>query len=459
VQKIGMVLKLKNLKLKNLKLKKWLGMPRLPDARQQPLWELTQLTFFVLPFSPFGGGMGLIVLLFAGWQQRWRSIVRQPFAWAWLGLCVWMLICTGLALQPGDALLGLFNFLPFILLFLVLCDLIQTPAQLRRLAWILVVPAVPVVAIGLAQQFWHWGGQVQILQFVINWNIDPNGTPPGRMSSIFFYANVLASYLLIPLILGLGLWIDEIRATQKSRKSQRRFGWLRQGVLSVAVLGSAIALIFTNSRNGWAIAAIAGLAFGCYLGWRWLFVGVGTVASLILGAAFAPLPLRDGLRQIVPAFFWARLTDELYPDRPTNQLRSTQWNFAWLLAQQRPWTGWGFRSFGPLYEAHSQLYLGHPHNLFIMLMAETGIPAALLLFGLVGWLVMRSSLRLAEVADSDRLICFSFLMAFLGCTLFSLLDVTLFDVRLNAIGWLLLAALWGGCRQQLPSHSLNPEST
>lgn len=62
--------------------------------------------------------------------------------------------------------------------------------------------------------------------------------------------------------------------------------------------------------------------------------------------------------------------------------------------------------------------------------------------------MVQSCLRLAKMAEHDRLIYFSFITAFMGCALFSWLDVTLFDVRLNAIGWLLLAAIWGTCQDR-----------
>jgi O-antigen ligase len=99
-----------------------------------------------------------------------------------------------------------------------------------------------------------------------------------------------------------------------------------------------------------------------------------------------------------------------------------------------------------------QYFIGHPHNLLLMLAAETGIPAALLFFGLVGWVVVQGSLLLAsrrpfssaKASDrGDRLLYFSYLVAFTGCALFSFLDITLFDVRINLLGWLLLAAIAG----------------
>jgi hypothetical protein len=76
-----------------------------------------------------------------------------------------------------------------------------------------------------------------------------------------------------------------------------------------------------------------------------------------------------------------------------------------------------------------------------------------LFFGLVGWLVAQGSLILyakrplshagGRTETHDRLLYFSYLVAFVGCTLFSFLDITLFDVRINLLGWLLLSAIAG----------------
>lgn len=408
----------------------------------------------ILPLSSFLGGVSiLLIALILGWQLF--PVLRQR--WVNQGLAIvslLMLLSAALAQVPTAAWLGLFNFLPFFLAFAVLSELIHTPTQLRRLAWILVIGSVPVVVIGLGQQWLGWSGHIQVLGIVVDWLIRAGGNPPGRMSSVFFYANVLATYFVVTFILALGLWIEAVnlRSQTSSRQKWMTPQWL---ILTAIVVGNAIALILTNSRNGWAIAAIACLALALYQGWRWLLVGVGAATSAVLMAAFAPSPIREGWRTIVPAFFWARLTDELYPNRPERMLRSTQWKFAWSMAEQRPWLGWGLRNFTPLYQAQMNSTMGHPHNLVLMLMAETGIPATVMLVGIVGWVVAQGSRNLfhwhsdpahpldQEQQASDRLIYFTFLVAFMGCTLFSLFDVTLFDARINLIAWLLLAGICG----------------
>jgi O-antigen ligase len=437
------------------------------------------VSVLLLPFSSLLGAVGIGLVAIAIWQRKLRVMVRRPMQRGLGILSVLLLLSSALASKQAEAWLGLVNFLPFFPVFAALSELIQTPAQLRRLAWILVAGSLLVVLIGFGQLFWGWAGFIQILWIVVHWQIDPTGTPPGRMASIFSYATVLASYLVITLILSLGLWVEAIARRQKTEDRRQK----RQGTegspsiylppypphpphppplptlsLLLLVFANAIALVLTNSRNAWAIAILACLGFGVYRGWRWLLAAVGVVAGGILGAAFFPAPLRDWLRAIVPAFFWVRLTDQLYPDRPYAQLRTTQWEFALSLSQQRPWTGWGLRNFSPIYTAQMQYWVGHPHNLFLMLLAETGVPATLLLVGLVAWIMVQGvncCRRALHVQPQDQSILFTYLIAFSGCILFNLLDIPLFDVRINLLGWLLLSAICGVVYHE-EIWSLNP---
>jgi len=460
-----------------------------PDPRLQRCWNILQVSLLLLPINGFLGTVGTLLAALTVWKQRFRDLAQSPIAKGFLLLGLVMIISSLVAHHRLTALLGLANFLPFFIVFPALCELLQVPAQLRRLAWILVIGSVPVVVIGLGQLFWGWAAEIRVLGVLVDIEIDAKGNPWGRMASTFFYANVLAIYLTITFTLNLGLWI-EAWESRRHPSSPMAKPWpdATKGVdrlappyplthrlfLSVALAGNAVALVLTNSRNAWAIALLVCLALAIYKSWRWLMVLLGVIAGSVLGAAFAPSPIGEGLRMVVPAFFWARITDDLYPDRPTATLRVTLWKFAWDLAQQRPWLGWGLNNFSPLYQEQMHIFRGHPHNLLLMLAAETGIPAMLMMLGLVGWIVYRGvkhlmhwqvstrptfpgPLRLSPADASpspsyrpiptaitnDRLIYFTYLVAFLACTVFSLSDVTLFDVRINILGWLLLAAIAG----------------
>ena len=497
-----------------------------PDRRLQIPWNFAQVGMLIFPLIPILGALGLFLGLAGTCKQKYRQISCRPLNRGFAILSALLVITAVFANNRIEAFLGLYNFLPFFLLFATFSNLIQTLPQLRHLSWMIVMSSIPVIILGLGQQFLGWSG-IDQLQPVFGWVLEPKGNPPGRMASVFMYANILACYLTIAFILALGLWIESfgrkkegttriltrihgliieqksgIRSLESEGRGSREEGILMpkaQGprpkaqlpipnyrflFLSFAVIGNAVALIFTNSRNAWGLAVLAVLAFAFYAGYKKLLAAVFSVGSTVFLSAFGPAPLRQYLRRIIPAFFWARLTDEMFPNRPTATLRTTQWEFAWSMTQQRPWTGWGLRNFTPLYQAQMQEWLGHPHSLILMLTAETGIPATLLLFGLVAWVLARgvwlvghwplfpgdikheqiATLEKAENAldlnqksiiystnqvvcqdlrAADRLIFFSYLLAFVACTLFNTVDVTLFDFRLNTTSWLLLAAICG----------------
>jgi O-antigen ligase len=433
----------------NLKLKTQNLLSRHPEPNFQGTWNFAQILAFLLPLLPLVGGLGLFFVSVAAWKQQCRTIIRRPLNWGLAILSIGLIISCCFAVDRPAAFLGLANFLPFFFVFAGLSALIEHPHQLRQLAKLLAIASVPIVLLGFGQIFWGWVGPEGVLQGILGWSLRPQGNPPGRMASLFMYANILAVYLQIILILGLGLWVEAWQAWRQ--RGMKRPGWLL--FLSGLVIGNAIALILTSSRNAWAIALLSGLAFALYQGWRLLVAGAAGFAASILWASFGPSVGRQWLRSFLPAYFWLRLSDQLYPDRPVAQLRTTQWRFAWSMAQERPGLGWGLRNFTPLYEAKMQLWLGHPHNLFLMLMAEIGIPATLLFCGLVGWILAASVLLLnqwsdiptleAQVGKDDKLIFFSYLLAFASCTLFNFLDVTLFDVRVNLLTWVLLAAIYG----------------
>lgn len=423
-----------------------------PDRKWQFLGNMFQLGLLTFPVIPAVGVVLLSLSALATWWKKYRQIISQPLTWGFAILSVLLVIVSSFGYYRTEAYLGLGNLIPQFIFFTGISGLIQTPAQLRRISWILVISSVPVVIFGLVQLLLGWGTTGAVESF-LGLAIAPTGEPPGRMSANFMYANIFAAYLTIVFILNLGLLIENIQQKTISQ-SPPVDGGVRGGsqspFLIVALFGNSLALLLTNSRNGWAIAVFAALTFAVYLGWRWLIFIVGTISGIIVLSAFAPSPIREPFRKIVPYFIWGRLSDEMFRDRPIPMLRSTQWNFAWSLTQQRPLTGWGLRNFSPLYitkysSYQTPIWLGHPHNLFLMLTAEIGIPATIFLCSLVGWIIVQGFLLIRDWSDTsaDKFIFFSHLVAFFGCILFNTADVTMFDLRVNALGWLLLAGIWG----------------
>ncbi len=410
-----------------------------PNPRLQSAWNWARGGFIIFPLIPSVGAFLIFTAIVKTYRQAGREIIQRRLNWGFALLAIWLIIVSSFGIYPGDAALGLVNFLPELLLFAACSTLIQSPEQLRQLAWIFLIPAIAVMLLGLLQLA-GLGGILPIPGTpAIVWDIVRGGSPLGRMSSVFAHANPLAAYLQMVFIFGSGLLVDTYQRDRSWRSPA--FLWLG-GFLFVCTLS----LVLTSSRAAWSGAILSSLIFTIYQGWYWLVGIVTAIATLILSAAYAPSPLKEPLRSIVPRYFWARITDEMYPNRPESITRLSQWKFAWGMTQSRPITGWGLQSFGPLYQDYAHTWLGYPHNLLLMLSSNLGIPATVALFGLVGWIVAQGTFLLLDFPiqwRSAQTIFFTYLVAFAGFMIFNIADVTALELRLNTHAWLLLAGIAG----------------
>jgi O-antigen ligase len=423
-----------------------------PESALQRHWSVMQWAVLLMPINTLVGCVTILVTAIAVWKNYANLLVQSLVNQALLLLGCWMVIIAFFAENNGAAFGGLFNFLPFFIVFIAQSRLIQRPQQLRRLAWLMILPSLVIVLLGVGQLFLKWYFHWKFLPIdgssgiLLDWMIVKGGEPQGRMASLFYYATVLASYFVTTLTLTLGLWVDQ----WKTRRSPMILGSL--GAIGAVNL---VGLFLTHSRNAWALALAVIVAFATYIGWRWVGAVVMWVIIAVLEAAYAPPPLNSWFRRIVPRVIWARINDEMF-ERPVASLRTTQWRFAWDMVQQRPLTGWGLRNFSALYQDQTQFFVGHPHNLPLMLSAEMGVPATLLFYGLIGWIVYSGAQWVRQASDrGDRAMMFTYVVAFLACSVFSLFDVTFFDARINTMQWLILASIWGVVQHR---HALEADS-
>lgn len=420
-----------------------------PNSRLQSAWDWARVGLIVFPLVSSAGAVFIFIALVKTWRQAGREIVQHRLNWGFALLSPWLIVVSLFGIQPGDAALGLVNFLPFFAFFAGYSTLIQSPEQLRQLAWILLIPAMPMMLLGLGQMV-GWGGTIPMPGLPASiWELRPGGEPLGRMSSVFAHANPLAAYLQMTFIFALGLLADLYESYANGMLEHKRSGFWRSPALwwLIAILmTNTLSLILTSSRAAWTGAMLSSLVFTIYQGWYWIVGIVTAIGTVILSAAYAPSPLKEPLRSIVPRYFWARITDEMYPDRPTEITRLSQWKFAWNMTQSRPVTGWGLQSFGPLYQERTHVWLGYPHNLLLMLSSNLGIPATIAIFGLVGWIVARGALLFLNFPiqwRTERTIFFTYLVAFVGFMIFNIADVTALELRLNTFAWLILASICG----------------
>ncbi len=412
-----------------------------PDPSLQLPANLLQWGILILPFYPTVGAIILGFAALLAWLRKYPILIHRPLNWGFAVFSIFLIVSTMFAWQKQDAVFGLFNLIPFFWLFAATSIIVQTPTQLRRIAQILVYISLPVCLLGFLQLFL----QLQtppIWEQIFGWSIIAGGNPTGRMSSLFIYANIFAGYTVTVFIFGLGLWIELYHKIRR-RSIQPHLNFI---LLTLIVIINFASLILSNSRNAWLIAILTCIAYALYQGWRIIVsvtLGIGT--SMLL-AAYAPLSIANFFRRFVPEFFWSRLNDQQFRDRPVVTMRKTQWDFVWGMMRDRPLTGWGLRNFTPLYEKNTGVWLGHPHNLYLMLAGEVGIPATLLFITLLMGIVISSipALRISKnLFPEDDMILFTYILGFLGFLLFNTFDVTLFDFRLNVLFWTIIGALTG----------------
>lgn len=430
-----------------------------PELYYPWLWFQGGLLLF--PTWPAVGGLIFAYLVISLWVHYYSRLWKSPCNLMAASILLILLLSSAFAYKPGEAFLGVANFLAGLVGFAPFALLLQTPAQLRRIAWIFVFGAIPVLILGIGQGVAAWLTP-EAFNPIFGWVLEAGGNPPGRIASTFMYANIFAGYLLIIWALSWGLAIEVYQTYQQDRSHSRFLAQFLVLLLFIFTVG--IALLLTSSRNAWGTAIVVVLAYGLYLGWRWLVLGVTTAAAVVLWASFGTVGQAQ-FRAVVPDKIWLRLSGEMYPNVPEAHLRTTQWQFTWDMFRERPLLGWGLRNFSHLYELHWQLWLGHPHNLFLMLGAETGAIATLLLCAWVGWTIAQAlilvyiwSKALRPQWYRDRLILLAFIVAFGSCILFNCLDVSIFDLRLGSLGWILLFALWGVTfryRKLLPLQGLS----
>jgi putative inorganic carbon (hco3(-)) transporter len=194
--------------------------------------------------------------------------------------------------------------------------------------------------------------------------------------------------------------------------------WVAPRVLSIIVVISVVAamsvgaLVASFSRGAWLGAGVAGLAMLVF--WprkRWIgfgLAGVGVIAFAVLYSL-----------NLLPAFIAARFADatdfvQVYDVRGIHINdsnfsiieRVAHWQAALRMADAQPLTGVGFGNYEAAYSEYRLINwkfgLGHAHNIYLNVLAETGaigLAAYLVLWGSIIWLTIKVINHPAQLSE------------------------------------------------------------
>jgi hypothetical protein len=399
-----------------------------PEAASPLGWRCFQLGLLLLASSAFLAGLFLFVALVLGSLRRTSPLADRANLMLLAAAALMVLGAFG-ATSGWLAWVGLGNWLPFFWAFWGYQPYLSEAPARRRVALMLVAGTVPVILTGLGQLWWGWHGPFQALGGLIIWHLHPGGNPEGRLAGLFDYANIAGAWLALvwPLLLAALL--------------QRGLRPAPRAVVLVLAASLVAAVFLTDSRNAWGALVLALPLVTGPLSWPWLLPLLGVAVLLVSLASVPGLPpvLQAPARLAVPEAIWGRLSDLRYgAERPLAITRLAQWGTAVQLIGERPWLGWGAAAFSLIYPQRTGRWHGHPHNLPLDLALSHGLPVAILVVGLVLWLLLRG---LRGGMLSGPLFDRAWFAAVLVLVVLHATDMPYFDSRINIAGWVLLAGL------------------
>ncbi len=264
------------------------------------------------------------------------------------------------------------KWLEFAAVLLLVPQMVRGAAQARWVTVAIIVAASAQAVLGIYQFVFQVGPE----WFII---LDRFMRASGTFSQPNPYAGFLG--LALPVALSLAL----LSVGSALRQPRRMVAWLWAAFYLGATLLLAAALLASWSRGGW-IGAAAGVTVVIVMRSRraaLLFAGVAllVLAALLLGSlspAQLPQPVAARVQE-VPAFFGVGdpLNQEVNDDNFALIERLAHWVAAQRMFAASPLLGVGPGNYAAVYDTYRlprwEEPLGHAHNVYLNVLAETGI--------------------------------------------------------------------------------------
>ena len=372
---------------------------------------------FVLPLTPFLNWdfpvrdlSTLVRFSFFAGIVVYRVSHRQSLRnWLWAGwltrsiLCyVLVAIASAVFFNPitVDAQRELMRLASYVCFYYVIIDWLQTPHDTRTLLKALMASTIVVALFGFYQVV--IGGYSSLYDVLYPIQEEIRQIPPweGRITSLLAHYNGLAGYinLVIPFCIAFGLQGSDLPLRRLSR-------WC-------FVLAS-VAILLTQSRGGLLAYAAMLVVSAC-------FFAPNRKTRMRRIAAVLVLCLLAG---VVAGLFFERLTEI---DDYTAVSRLAIWGGAFTVFTRSPLLGIGFGNLRMLLGGLLSLpegWVGDAHNLYLELLAETGI-AGFLAFAFLMMTTMRTALKRYQDSENEfgKIISLAVFVAMIGVLVHGTVD-------------------------------------
>jgi hypothetical protein len=421
------------------RLKAWLDADK-PERCNTAGWRSFQLGVFFLPTSALLAGVGLL-----GAISLWRpggepTPLRRPLARWLLILSAWMLITMLATPSSLEVRLRLANWLPFFWLLLAASPYLNGQSSRNRFGILVMIATVPAIAIGLLQAIFLFSGPWTAFGGLVNWDLPARDALQG--TGVFPNPNFTAA------------WYAMVLPMAAADQMRWKPGTGRQIGSTIILIMLVLGLVISGSRNAQA-AAIVGVLL---LAWRrfWKPIAVlMTAQAAIVSAAFLQPPgsplwtLAQRLTgnmasKIKPMLSGAgsNAADAIASGR--YPYRSELFSQAFSFISHHPFLGLAEPLIGKA-PVSSPSLVTHTHNVAFQLGIQHGLPAAMLLTGIIAWILIKGwEKRLTALKQPIN-------QALLGSAVVTVFlhayDIPSFDSRINMLGWLVISACWAATRE------------
>lgn len=333
-------------------------------------------TVFSLPFFPTMGIVGLTILIVLSFLLR---LVRRNGTKLKHGMSLWILIFAGITIlyavtsvTPTDSIEVAAVILSYLALYFVV---INTVTDRKTLYWIILTL---IASASLESLYGLYQYKIGVVPTGEGWT-DPTLFPDltVRVFGHLDNPNILAQYLefIIPLAFGL-FW------TVKS--------YAKKAIFLVAMAIMVLCLILTFSRGGWVAFALSIVVFAILKDRRILLLG--TVFGFV-SVNFLPQPIIDRLLSL------GNLSES------SNSYRTFIWVSTINMIKDFWYSGvgLGINAFQKLYNAsyiREGVFAFHSHNLYLEVLAETGILGMLAFLGVIFSMFRRGITALLNTDDA-----------------------------------------------------------
>lgn len=325
---------------------------------------------------------------------------------------------------------GIFNWIPLFWIFWAFKVYQCTPEKRKLVSLVLISGTIPVLITFFVQYFLNWTGPFETLNGLIVWYQKPIlFEKGGGVTGLFSNANYAGSWLNIILPFSIAALYEK-----KANLIKTFNGFLAFTISSFILL--------TNSKLAWLSFVLILLFMG---GIKLSFVLIILFFFFLLFANLSQ-PILDLVKKYLPERVWMEFTVHGYKSLeeviPFSRLNI--WKSGIEIVNANPIFGSGIGSFPIIYEAQTNFFVSHAHNLFLEISINFGLFAGIALTSTILALLIKGikfgffdSFRKEKVTAFDKAWIVSSSIFFFS----QMFDIQYYDGKISMMSWILLSGL------------------